>query len=95
MAAGQMSHWVCGPTATSVNVLATATGNPPPSSRTSDASVIRGDAGAKSTDAGVRGTVSATGGAAVETTSVRVGGGAVQTAGVVLGGLAGFIAVFL
>ncbi|KAH7091137.1 hypothetical protein FB567DRAFT_518036 [Paraphoma chrysanthemicola] len=103
---GAMSHWVCGASATSVGVLASATSDSVSAKATSvlksksaaassDASVIR-QGGVQSTGA-AGGSVVATGGAAA-TGASATGAGARQTAGAmfgVAGGLVGVFAVFL
>ncbi|KAF2031038.1 hypothetical protein EK21DRAFT_35925, partial [Setomelanomma holmii] len=83
--AGTMSHWVCGASATSVGVLASAT-----SESTSDASVIRQGGQASSGTAG--GSVVATGAAASATaSSVKTGGAAMRTASAMAGVAGGLV----
>lgn len=93
MFAGSMSHWVCGASATSVAVLASATSTG--ASATTDASnIIQGGVQSTASLAALKGTP-----AAAEASSVRsTGGGAMQTAGAMVGfagGIIGAFAVFL
>jgi hypothetical protein len=96
---GTMNHWVCGASATSVRVLASATSETGSVTKTggpksSDASVIRG--GAAQSAGGAAATASLPLGAASSTAST--GKAAIQTASAmvgVAGGLVGVFAVFL
>jgi hypothetical protein len=92
-----MNHWVCGATATSVKVAASATTSAGSMSVTRGASVIRQDGPKSSGGAGALNLPTPSGsGTAGGASSVRsTGGGAMQTAGAMVGVAVGAFAVFL
>lgn len=93
-----MNHWVCGATATSVKVAASATTSAGSMSVTRGASVIRQDGPKSSGGAGALNLPTPSGSVSgqVGPSSVRsTGGGAMQTAGAMVGVAVGAFAVFL
>ncbi|KAH7410175.1 hypothetical protein DE146DRAFT_644108 [Phaeosphaeria sp. MPI-PUGE-AT-0046c] len=100
VADGTMSHWVCGASATSVQVLASTSKASGPPSKATDGSAIVQNGGAKtSVGAGAMSMPSNVAAASASATAVRsTGAGAMHTAGAVVGvagGIVGAFAVFL